>query len=73
MKTYLTIWHNSDGERPTGIIERLKNLGFKPLQGNYDFVYDWGGNVKIDDVLATGDKIQQKLNGCNVTFKLETI
>ena len=73
MKTYLNVWHNSNGEKPTIIIEKLRELGFKPLQGNYDFVYDWGRTVKIEDILATGDKIQQKLRDCNVTFKIETM
>ena len=73
MKTYLTVWHNSNGEKPTIVIEKLKQLGFEPLKGNYDYVYDWGRLVRIGDIVTTGDKIQQKLSGCNVAFKVETI
>ena len=73
MNTYLTLWFNSNGEKPSIVTRKLEQLGFKPVQGNYDFVYKWGQKASIEDVLATSDKVQRELKNCNVSFKLETI
>jgi hypothetical protein len=42
MKTYLTIIFNSEGANPIEVVERLRSIGFKPLKGVHDHVYDWG-------------------------------
>lgn len=49
------------------------SLGFKQVQGNYDYVYDWGDNVDLDEVLLFSDKIQMTLKGTGVMFKTETV
>lgn len=49
------------------------SMGFKPMSGNYDYVYDWGRDVNTDDILAIGEQIQATLRGCGVTFKMETV
>ena len=49
------------------------SLGFKQVQGNYDYVYDWGDNVDLDEVLLFSDKIQMTLKGTCVMFKTETV
>lgn len=41
MKTYLTIWFNSEGTGPTLVVERLLAMGFKPIKGHYDHVHDY--------------------------------
>lgn len=73
MKTYLTITFNSEGGRPSEVAERLYQLGFNAVQGNYDFVYDWGSNADVKEILWFGDKIHTMLKGYNVLFKLETV
>lgn len=72
MRSYLIIWFNSEGGKPSEINQRLMSLGFKPIQGNHDFVYDWGTNVDLEEILRFGDKVQMTLKGQNVLFKLET-
>ena len=73
MKSYLIVWFNSEGGKPSEINQRLTSLGFKALKGTHDFVYEWGKNADVEDILRFGDKVQMTLQGLNVMFKLETI
>ncbi len=73
MKTYLVLWFNSNGSRPSEVNRSLMSLGFKQVQGNYDYVYDWGNNVDLDEILLFTDKIQMTLKGTGVMFKTETL
>lgn len=72
MKTYLSVWFNSNGNTPSEITKKLEKLGFKPMRGNYDYYYEWGINPGVNDVLSLGDNIQKTLKGANLHFKLET-
>ena len=49
------------------------SLGFQPVQGNYDYVYVWGNNVDLADILKFTDKIHMTLKGTGVMFKTETV
>ncbi len=73
MKSYLILWFNSEGGKPSEINQRLMSLGFKPLQGTHDYVYEWRKNVEVEEILSFGDKVKMTLQGLNVMFKLETI
>ncbi len=73
MKSYLIIWFNSEGGKPSEINQRLMSLGFKPMQGTHDYVYEWSKNVDVEEILRFGDKVQMTLAGLNVMFKLESI
>ena len=74
MKTYLQIWYNSNGDcsPPSEVNSRLTSLGFNPIRGPYDYVYEWEKNAVIDDVLRLGDKTHLTLAGTGVLFKIET-
>ena len=72
MKTYLLIWFNSNGASPSDVNQRLMSLGFKPMQGPYDYVYDWSNNVDLDEILRFGDKVHLSLQDSGVLFKIET-
>jgi len=72
MKTYLLLWFASDGGKPSEVVKKLEGLGFKPMHGNYDMVYDWPQKSTIDDSLSLGDRVQKRLNKNKVMFKLET-
>ncbi len=63
---------NTEGGRPSDIVERLQMIGFKPTTGNYDFVYEWDKNATIEDTIYFADKIHGTLKGLGVMFKLET-
>jgi hypothetical protein len=73
MKTYLTVMFSSEGASPSEVTNRLAMLGFKPLTGQWDFVYEWDKSADVQDAIFFGDKITQVLKGNNVIFKIETI
>ena len=73
MKTYLTVWFNSEGAPPSKVVERLLSLGFKPLKGPYDHVYDWGKEVNLEEVLNLMNLVHETLKGLKVIYKIETI
>jgi len=49
------------------------SMGFKPIQGAYDYVYEWDNSVEVDEILRFGDRVQMTLSGLGVLFKLETL
>lgn len=73
VKTYLTVYFNSEGATPSEVTDRLCMLGFKPMQGTYDFVYEWDKKATVKDAIWFADKIHEILKGYNVLFKLDTI
>lgn len=73
MKTYLKVWFNSEGLPASEVTERLLSMGFRPLHGNYDYIYDWNKNASVDDAITMGDSVHETLHECNVIFKLETV
>ena len=72
MKTYLTIWFNSEGASPLEIVERLRSLGFKALRGYHDHVYDWKRKIELEEVLKLANTIHETLRDLKVIYKLET-
>ena len=73
MRTYLTIQINTDGVSFSELTNTLQNLGFKPLKGYYDFVYEWDDHASIKEILWFADKIHTALSGKKVYFRLETL
>jgi hypothetical protein len=73
MKTYLTIIFNSEGANPIEVVERLRSIGFKPLKGVHDHVYDWGKKkAELEDILQVACSVHETLRGCTVLYKLQT-
>ena len=72
MKTYLKVTFSSEGGKPSEIVARLQSLGFKPITGEYDFIYDWDSSATVQDAIWFADKIYETLKGFNVRFQLET-
>jgi len=73
MKTYLTIWFNSEGAEPTTVAQKLQSMGFKPIKGRYDHVYDWRKEAKLEEILQLGNAVHATLKGFKVLYKLETV
>ena len=73
MMSYLVVWFSSEGGTPSEVNNRLTVMGFKAMQGAFDYVYDWGSNASLDDILQIGDRVQLTLKGLDVTFKIETV
>ncbi len=73
MKTYLLLFHYSEGETPFIVKEKLTRIGFKPIKGHYDLVYDHGSKVEIDDIMQLANQVHETLRGSKVFYKLETL
>jgi hypothetical protein len=73
VKTYLLVWFSSEGTHPSEVNRRLMSLGFEPMQGTYDYMYNWDNSVSIDKIFEFGDKVYLSLQGTGVMFKLETM
>lgn len=73
MKTYLTLWFNSEGAPPSEVVERLRAMGFKPIQGYHDHVYDWKKKVTVEDIVQLSDAVHETLRGLKILYKLETV
>ncbi len=71
MKTYLTVFFNSDGDRPSEVTKTFKDLGFKLTRGDYDYRYDWDEDTSSQQIESIGDKIQELLKGKKILFQLE--
>ncbi len=67
------IWFNSEGAEPKVVVERLQDLGFRPMRGPYDHVYEWTNEANIQDILQLGNTIHKALKGLKVLYKLETV
>lgn len=73
MKTYLSIIFYSEGANPIEVVERLRSLGFEPVKGVHDHVYDWGKRkVDLEDILKIANSVHETLKGLKVFYKLET-
>jgi hypothetical protein len=73
LKSYLTLTFNSEGIKPSEVVDRLHMLGFKATHGPYDFIYDWGKHATVKDAIWFSDRIHETLKGCQVLFHLETV
>jgi hypothetical protein len=67
------IWFSSEGAGPMEVVEKLQGMGFKPLTGQYDHIYDWKRTVTIEDVLGLGNAVHETLKGLKVLYKMETV
>jgi len=73
MKTYLTLYFSSEGNKPSEVTKTLTDMGFEPIYGAFDFVYDWKGNPPVEDVIKFGDRIKSLLKKHNVYFRMESV
>ncbi len=73
MESYLRVAFSSEGAKPSEIADKLHALGFKPTQGNYDFIYDWKSGISLDDAMDLADQVSRTLRGFKVLFEMETI
>lgn len=73
METYLRLLVHAQGASPTEVTRRLWKVGFVPVQGNYDFVYDWEGIPDPEELIDLTEEVGRALAGCRVLFELETV
>ncbi len=72
MKTYIKLTFDSEGEKPSEIVDVLHGLGFESIRGEYDMVYEWDDSAEVKDAVWFADKIHTTLQGHNVLYSIET-
>ncbi len=75
--TRVQVWFNSEGASPSEIIEKLVELGFTPVRGAYDFVYEHDSEeIGEDDlsnaILDIANALHAALSGFKVLYTLDT-
>ena len=75
--TQVQVWFNSEGASPSEIIEKLTELGFTPVRGAYDFVYEHDseeiGEADLPNaILDIANAIHEALKGFKVLYTLDT-
>jgi hypothetical protein len=67
------IWFNSEGAEPKEVVDKLREIGFQPMRGPYDHVYEWTKDADLEKILQLGTTVHQALKGFKVLYKLETV
>jgi len=75
--THVQVWFYSEGASPSEVVEKLLELGFKPVKGPYDFVYEHTDEELKEThigtaILEIADAIHKTLKGFKVLYRLET-
>ncbi len=73
VETYIRVTFDSEGATPSEVANRLRSFGFVPTHGNYDFVYDWKGPARREQIVGLADEITRQLRGYRVRFEIETV
>ena len=72
MQTYLLLQLDSEGAAYSEVADLLEDMGFRPHQAGYDFVYDWGRGATVRESLEFADRVQETLRGKRVLFRIES-
>jgi len=75
--THVQVWFYSEGVTPSKVVRKLLELGFKPIKGPYDFVYEHTDEELKETHIGTAimeiaDAIHKTLIGFKVIYRLET-
>ncbi len=74
--TRVSVWFYSEGKPPSVVIKKLKELGFVPVRGAYDFVYTHAESISETDLDAAiiwiADALHKTLSGFKVLYNIET-
>ena len=75
--TRVSVWFNSEGASPAVVIKKLLELGFAPVRGAYDFVYEHSKEDMSDEdlmaaIIKTSDALHKTLHGFKVLYTLDT-
>lgn len=74
MKTYVRLKFNAKGSKPSEVYRIFNEHDFVPTIGEYDFVFDWGGEkeVNVSEILQKMDAIHNALQGKDVIYEVTT-
>jgi len=75
--TRVSVWFYSEGASPSQVMSKLTELGFKPIRGAYDFVYEHSeDNLTEADlgsaIIEISNALHKTLSGFKVLYNLDT-
>ena len=69
MRTYMKVYFSSNGKSPREVLSKMEALGWKPVIGDYDFVWEGGLSDSLGDMfLEHLDKVHEALSDCDVRY-----
>lgn len=69
MKLFVRLRFSSEGGFPLDILKEVKEIGFSPVFGDYDFVIDFEDPEEYGKIVSQMHKV---LEGNNVYYSLST-
>lgn len=75
--TRVSVWFNSEGASPSVVVSKLLELGFIPVRGAHDFVYEHAEDDMTDSdlsesILEIANALHKALKGFQVLYNLDT-
>ncbi|MGQ4870506.1 MAG: hypothetical protein ACP6IT_01560 [Candidatus Thorarchaeota archaeon] len=75
--TRVSVWFYSEGASPALVIKKLLELGFTPVRGAFDFVYEHKQNDMSEKdlgsaILEIANALHEALKGFKVWYNLDT-
>ncbi|MBS3782204.1 MAG: hypothetical protein KGY66_05525 [Candidatus Thermoplasmatota archaeon] len=69
MRMYVELYFSSEGTNPLEILDKMKDLGFDPVVGEYDFAKDYETPEEYEEIL---NDLTQVLEGTDTRYRLTT-
>jgi hypothetical protein len=75
--TRVSVWFYSEGASPSQVIDKLTELGFKPVRGAHDFVYEHSDDDMTEAdlgpaIIEISNALHKTLSGFKVLYNLDT-
>ena len=67
MKVFIKLFFSPDGPNPLQILSKVKELGFKPVFGNYDLMREV---EDIEEYMDLVRRLHENLRGTKVMYNL---
>ncbi len=69
MKLYIELYFSSEGTRAEVVIKKMKNMGFEPVVGQYDFAKEYNNSDEYANIVKT---VSSELEGTKTRYRLIT-
>lgn len=69
MKLYIELYFSSEGLSPQKIVKKMKDMGFKPVVGQYDLAKEYDSPEEYGKIVK---QLQSELQGTKVRYRLIT-
>ncbi|MBS3817360.1 MAG: hypothetical protein KGY76_07345 [Candidatus Thermoplasmatota archaeon] len=69
MRLYVELYFSPSGKDPLEVVESLKEIGFEPVVGEYDFAQDYDTPSEYSKMV---EELTRALRGTDTRFRLIT-